>query len=57
LLAAYLFLRPQLHETLQVPGPQYYLLVLAGLVASLAVVGSTLPLLDRMAGPETARNQ
>ncbi len=56
LLAAQLFLRAQLSETLRPPGAQYYLLVTAGLVASLAVIASTLPLLRRLTGPETARN-
>jgi hypothetical protein len=56
LLSAHLFLRAQLAETLQPPGLSYYLLVLAGLLASLAVVASTLPLLERITGPETARN-
>ncbi|MDT4930544.1 MAG: hypothetical protein QOF92_3411 [Pseudonocardiales bacterium] len=57
LLAAHLFLRAQLDETLQLPGAQYYGLVLAGLGASLAVIASTLPLLKRITGPETARNE
>ncbi|CAO5157981.1 FtsX-like permease family protein [Frankia sp. AiPs1] len=57
LLAAQLFLRGQLSETLHLPGVGYYLLVLAGLVASLAVVASTMPLLARSTGPETARNE
>jgi predicted lysophospholipase L1 biosynthesis ABC-type transport system permease subunit len=57
LLAAHLFLRAQLYETLQLPGAQYYGLVLAGLGASLAVIASTLPLLKRITGPETARNE
>ncbi len=56
LLSAHLFLRAQLHETLQPPTLAYYLLVLAGLLASLAVIASTLPLLARITGPETARN-
>jgi hypothetical protein len=29
----------------------------AGLLASLAVIASTLPLLNRITGPETARNE
>jgi hypothetical protein len=57
LLAAHLFLRAQLDETLQPPRAEYYLLVLAGIVASLAVIASTLPLLERIVGPETARNE
>jgi hypothetical protein len=55
-LAAYLFLRAQLHEPLQPPGLQYYLVISAGLIASLAVIASTLPLLNRLTGPEVARN-
>jgi hypothetical protein len=56
-LAAQLFLRAQLEETLQPPHLEYYLVVLAGLGASLAVITSTLPLLERCTGPETARNE
>lgn len=56
-LAAQLFLRAQLHVTLQGPGLGYYLVLTGGLVASLAVIGSTLPLLNRVTGPETARNE
>jgi hypothetical protein len=57
LLTAQLFVRAQLYETLQPPGLQYYLLIVAGLLASLAVIASTLPLLRRITGPETARNE
>jgi hypothetical protein len=57
LLAAQLFLRAQLYETLQPPSVEYYLIIVAGLAASLAVIASTLPLLRRMTGPETARNE
>jgi hypothetical protein len=56
-LAAYLFLRAQLSETLQPPGAEYFLVVVAGLVASLGIIGSTMPLLKRITGPETARNE
>ncbi len=56
LLAAHLFLRAQLSETLQAPGLEYYVVIGAGLVASLAVIASTLPLLNRITGPEVARN-
>lgn len=57
LLTAQLFLRAQLHEDLQPLGLAYYLIVLAGVAASLAVLASTLPLLKRVTGPETARNE
>lgn len=51
-----LFLRSQMRESLQAPGAGYYLIVLAGLAASLAVIASTLPLLRRLTGPDIARN-
>jgi hypothetical protein len=56
-LAAYLFLRSQLSETLQSPDPAFYALIVAGVVASLAIIASTLPVLHRLSGPETARNE
>jgi hypothetical protein len=55
-LTAGLFLNAQLSESLQPPGASYYVIVVVGLVASLAVIASTLPLLERITGPETARN-
>ncbi|MFD0785418.1 ABC transporter permease, partial [Micromonospora azadirachtae] len=55
-LAAHLFLRAQLDYTLLAPKPSFYLMVAAGLAVSLGIVASTLPLLRRLTGPETARN-
>ncbi|MFD7879164.1 FtsX-like permease family protein [Streptomyces sp. NPDC059766] len=55
-LAAQLFVRAQFGYTIRAPGIQYYAIVLAGLVASLAVIASTMPLLRRITGPEAARN-
>jgi hypothetical protein len=57
LLTAHLFLRAQLDYSLRSPGVAYYVLVIAGLVASLGIIASTLPLLRRITGPETARNE
>jgi hypothetical protein len=57
LLAAQLFLRSQLGYSLEPPGAEYYLVVLAGLAASLGIITSTFPLLKRITGPETARNE
>jgi len=57
LLAAQLFLRAQLGETLQPLGVEYYLVIAAGLLASMAVMASILPLLNRLTGPEIARNE
>jgi hypothetical protein len=56
-LAAHLFLESQLQYALRPPGAMYYVTVLAGLVVSLGVIASTLPLLRRITGPETARNE
>jgi hypothetical protein len=56
-VAAQLFLTSQLHYSLRPPGLGYYLVVLAGLAASLGIIASTLPLLNRITGPETARNE
>ncbi|MEU4368908.1 ABC transporter permease [Micromonospora chersina] len=56
-LAAHLFLRAQLGYTLLAPDGSFYLMVAGGLAVSLAIVASTLPLLRRITGPETARNE
>jgi predicted lysophospholipase L1 biosynthesis ABC-type transport system permease subunit len=56
-LAAGLFLKSQLDYSLRPPGTAYYITVLAGLAASLGVIASTFPLLKRITGPETARNE
>jgi predicted lysophospholipase L1 biosynthesis ABC-type transport system permease subunit len=56
-LAAYLFLRAQLDYTLLPPGLSFYLMVAGGLAVSLAIIATTLPLLRRITGPETARNE
>ena len=56
LLAAHLFLRAQMQYNLHAPGGGYYVIVAVGLAASLAIIASTLPLLERITGPETARN-
>jgi hypothetical protein len=57
LLAAHLFLTAQMQYALRPPGWTYAAIVAAGLVVSLGIVGSTFPLLRRITGPETARNE
>jgi hypothetical protein len=57
LVAAQLFLRAQMNYTLRPPGVAYYIIVLAGVAVSLGIIASTLPLLERITGPETARNE
>jgi hypothetical protein len=56
-VAAQLFLRAQMGYTLRPPGVPYCVTVLAGLAASLGIIAGTLPLLKRITGPETARNE
>jgi len=57
LLTAELFLRSQLGLTLLPPGPGYYASILGRLALSLAIIAATFPLLNRITGPETARNE
>ena len=56
-LAAHLFLESQMDYSLRPPGAGYYVTVVLGLAASLGVIASTLPVLRRITGPETARNE
>ncbi len=56
-LATKLFLRSQLNQPLVSPGAGYYGIVIVGLIASLGLIASTLPVLRRITGPETARNE
>jgi hypothetical protein len=56
-LAAEFYLRTQLHYSLRPPGPEYYVIVLAGIVAAIGVVLATLPLLRRITGPQSARHE
>ncbi|NMO53714.1 ABC transporter permease [Actinoplanes sp. TBRC 11911] len=56
-LAAQLFLQAQMGYTLVAPGAAFYGIVIAGLAACLGIIASTLPLLERITGPETARSE
>ncbi|MFE9453916.1 FtsX-like permease family protein [Streptomyces sp. NPDC006739] len=56
-LAAQLYVQAQFGYSISPPGIGYYAIVLAGLAASLGVIASTMPLLRRITGPETARNE
>jgi hypothetical protein len=56
-LAAQLFLQAQLGYSLHPPGSEYYAIVTAGILAALAVIAATLPLLSRLTGPENTRNE
>ena len=56
-VAAHLFLTAQMDYALAPPGPLYFVIVAAGLVASLGIIASTMPMLRRITGPAAARNE
>ncbi len=57
LVSAALYLHSQVGIAFSIPGITYWGTVAAGLVASLAIIASTFPLLNRITGPEVARNE
>ncbi|HEY2579993.1 MAG TPA: FtsX-like permease family protein [Streptosporangiaceae bacterium] len=56
-LASELFLKAQLGYSIRPPGAEYYGIVAAGVAASLGIIAATFPLLNRITGPEVARNE
>ncbi len=56
LVSAALYLHSQVGISFRIPGIGFWATVLGGLAASLAIIASTFPLLNRMTGPEVARN-
>jgi hypothetical protein len=57
LASAALYLHSQVGIAFRIPGTAYWSTVLGGLAASLAIIASTFPLLDRITGPDVARNE
>jgi FtsX-like permease family protein len=57
LTSAALYLSSQVGIDFRIPGIGYWMTVLGGLAASLAIIVSTFPILDRTTGPEVARNE
>jgi hypothetical protein len=57
LVSAALYLHSQVDIAFRIPGIAYWATVVGGLVASLAIIASTFPLLNRITGPEVARNE
>ena len=57
LVSAALYLHSQVGIAFSIPGITFWATVVGGLVASLAVIASTFPLLNRITGPEVARNE
>ncbi len=56
LVSAALYLSSQVGLAFSLPGLTYWVTVLGGLAASLAIIASTFPLLNRITGPQVARN-
>ena len=57
LLAAALYLHSQVGLAFSLPGFSYWTTVIAGLAGSMAIIAATFPILDRITGPEVARNE
>ena len=57
LLAAELFLQAQLKVSLRWPGDLYAFVILAGVAGSLGLIALTFPIIERITGPEVARNE
>jgi hypothetical protein len=57
LVSAALYLHSQVGIAFSIPGITYWATVAGGLVASVAIIASTFPLLNRITGPEVARNE
>ena len=57
LVSAALYLHSQVGIAFSIPGIAYWATVVGGLAASLAIIASTFPLLNRITGPEVARNE
>jgi hypothetical protein len=54
---AAMFAKEAQQHAMVAPGIAYYLLTVGGIVISLAIIAATFPLLARITGPETARNE
>jgi hypothetical protein len=57
LVSAALYLHSQVAIAFSIPGITYWATVVGGLAVSLAIIASTFPLLNRITGPEVARNE
>jgi FtsX-like permease family len=57
LTAAALYLRSEVGIAFEIPGGLFWVTVLGGIFASLGIIASTFPMLERITGPEVARNE
>jgi ABC-type antimicrobial peptide transport system permease subunit len=56
LVSAALYLHSQVGIAFSLPGIGYWATIFGGLAASLAIIASTFPIINRITGPEVARN-
>jgi FtsX-like permease family len=56
-IASALYSSAEMQHPLASPGTGYYVFTVAGILASLAIIAATFPLLRRITGPEVARNE
>jgi predicted lysophospholipase L1 biosynthesis ABC-type transport system permease subunit len=54
--ASAMYAPAEMQMSLVAPGPGYYVLTLAGIALALGIMAGTFPLLRRITGPESARN-
>jgi hypothetical protein len=47
----------QQNHAIVVPGAAYFLITAGGIIVSLGIIAATFPLLERITGPEVARNE
>jgi hypothetical protein len=57
LAAAAMFVSLDMRHPMVAPGASYYLLTAGGILAALAIIAATFPLLAHITGPEVARNE
>jgi len=55
--ASAMYATMQLRRPMVAPDAAYYLITAAGIVVSLGIIAATMPLLNRITGPEVARNE
>jgi FtsX-like permease family protein len=55
--AAGIYASLEMQDPMVAPGAAYYLITAGGILASLGIIAATFPLLERITGPEVARNE
>jgi hypothetical protein len=55
--AAAIYVSLEMQHPMVAPGAAYYLIAAGGILAALGIIAATFPLLERITGPEVARNE